>query len=449
MKTVIKAGLVVNHNKVLKDVNILVEDEKIKSITKDSLDSLADRIIDARDLWVFPGAIDSHSHLNDPGLTESEDSYTGTCSAAAGGITTVLDHPLTVPITADKESFLDKKKEGEKKAVVDFALWAAALPNNMDKIVELAELGVIAFKSFLSYSTEIPSVSLGQLYNIMKIVNITGLPIGVHCENQEIIDAMEEPYRSKKDNEYVDYNLGRDPLAEIVAALEAIAIAKSTGARLHIVHTSMPEIVEEVWRARQEGYDITVETCPHYLVLTIDDINKLGPFGICAPPIRSKESVEGMWDKVLGKKVNLIGSDHATYTFKEKETPKSIWDIPLGLTGQQTMIPLIFSEGVIKRGMPPQLFAALTSSNTAKVFGIYPKKGYIGVGSDADLCFIDPKGKWIIKKEDLFYKMKWSPYMGMELSGKIIHAMVRGKLVFSEGEILTNPGSGKFIRPII
>lgn len=449
MKTVIKAGLVVNHNKVLKDVNILIEEEKIKNITKDDLSSIADNIIDAKDLWVLPGGIDSHAHLNDPGLTESEDYYTGTCSAAAGGITTVLDHPLTVPITADRESFLDKKAEGKKKTVVDFALWAAALPNNMDKIIELAELGAIAFKSFLSYSTEIPSVSLGQLLEVMNIVNTTGLPIGVHCENQEIIDAMEKPFRAKKINEYIDFNLGRDPLAEMVACQEAIAIAKSTGARLHIVHTSIPNIVEEVWKANQQGYNITVETCPHYLTLTIDDINKLGPFGICAPPIRTKQNVEGMWNMIQKKKINLIGSDHATYTFKEKESPNSIWDIPLGLTNIQTMLPLIFSEGVIKRGISLESFVALTSSNAAKVFGIYPNKGYIGIGSDADLCFIDPKGQWEIKSEDLFYKMKWSPYIGKKLSGRIVHTMVRGNLVFSENEILTRSGTGKFIRPLI
>lgn len=449
MKTVIKAGLVVNHNKLLKDVNILVEDEKIKNITKANLDSVADKIIDARDLWVFPGGIDSHSHLNDPGLTESEDYYTGTCSAAAGGITTVLDHPLTVPITADRESFLEKKAEGSKKAVVDFALWAAALPDNMSKLIELAKLGAIAFKSFLSYSTEIPSVNLGQLWDVMNIVNTTGLPLGVHCENQEIIDVMEKPFRAKETNEYVDFNHGRAPLAEMVACLEAIAIAKSTGARLHIVHTSIPEVVKEVWRANQEGYNITVETCPHYLTLTIDDINRLGPFGICAPPIRTGESVEGMWDMIQEGKVDMIGSDHATYTFEEKEAPKSIWDIPLGLTSEQTMLPLIFSEGVAKRKLSPKLFAALTSANAAKTFGIYPQKGYIGIESDADLCFIDPKGQWEIKTDDLFYKMKWSPYAGMKLSGRIVHTMVRGYLVYSEGKILSEPGRGKFIRPLI
>ncbi|HHY14332.1 MAG TPA: amidohydrolase family protein, partial [Thermoanaerobacterales bacterium] len=130
MKTLVKAGLVINHNKIMENVNILIKDGKIRNITSENSysDIDVDNIIDARDLWVFPGGIDSHTHLNDPGLTESEDYYTGTCSAAAGGITTVLDHPLTIPTTADKESFIEKKEEGKKKAIVDFALWAAALP---------------------------------------------------------------------------------------------------------------------------------------------------------------------------------------------------------------------------------------------------------------------------------------------------------------------------------
>lgn len=449
MKTIVQAGLMANHNRVYKDVNILIEDEKIQAVTQDDILHGADNIIDARDLWVIPGAIDSHSHLNDPGLTESEDYYTGTCSAAAGGITTVLDHPLTVPITADVESFLEKRKEGEKKSVTDFALWAAALPNNMDNIVDLAALGAIAFKSFLSYSTEIPSVDLGQLWKIMDIVSTTGLPIGVHCENQDIIDAMEKPFREKAHhNEYSDFNYGRDQLAEIVAGKDAIAIARATGARLHLVHTSAPQIVEEVQKAKEDGFNITVESCPHYFTLSIEDMSKLGPYGICAPPIRSMSNVEKMWQLLQEGSLDIIGSDHATYTFDEKESPQSIWDVPLGLTGIQTMVPLMFSEAVMKKDVPIEKLVSLISTNAAKTFGLYPRKGYIGVGSDADLCFIDPNGSWEIKKDDLFYKMKWSPYMGWKLKGKIVHTMVRGSMVYSNGKIVQEPGSGKFVSPL-
>lgn len=447
MKILIKAGKIINHDAITENANILIENEKIKAITKEDLRSQANMVLDASDLWVFPGGVDSHSHLNDPGLTESEDYFTGTCSAAAGGITTVLDHPLTIPITADRKSFLEKKAEAEKKAVVDYALWAAALPDNMDQIIDLSELGAIAFKSFLSYSSEIPSVNMGELWEIMKIISATGRILGVHCENQQIIDAMEKPYRRKNTRDFTDYAEGRGELAEILASVEAITLAKATGARLHIVHASSPDVVDKVWEEASKGYKITVETCPHYLILTKDALNQWGPFAKCAPPLRSKKHVDGMWERVKQGKVNFIGSDHATYTFEEKEAPTSIWDVPAGITGIQTMIPLIFSEGIKKRGLSPCLLSALTSTNTAKAFGLFPRKGYIGVGSDADLCFIDPNSSWEIKREDLFYKMKWSPYIGMKLSGRIVHTMVRGRIVYSEGKIMVKPGSGKFLQP--
>ena len=282
----------------------------------------------------------------------------------------------------------------------------------------------------------------------MSIVATTGLPIGVHCENQEIIDATEKPFREKQHNDYKDFNYGRDQLAEVIAGKDTIAIAKKSGARLHIVHTSAPEVVEEAFRAKCDGFDITVETCPHFLTLSIDDINKLGPFGICAPPIRSSGNVKEMWRLLKEKKIDVIGSDHATYTFEEKENYESIWDIPLGLTSIQTMLPLILSEAILKKKMPIESLVALISSKTAKTFGLFPRKGFIGVGSDADLCFIDPNTDWEIKKHDLFYKMKWSPYLGMQLRGKVVHTMVRGSLVYSEGKILEEPGTGKFVSPL-
>jgi allantoinase len=403
-------------------------------------------VIDAKDLWVFPGGVDSHSHLNDPGLTESEDYYTGTCSAAAGGITTVLDHPLTVPITADKASFLEKRAEAEKKAVVDYALWAAALPDNVNEILGLAELGVIAFKSFLCYSPEIPSVNLGQLWEIMIVLKTTGLVLGVHCENQQVIDAMEKRFQGRGSNEFTDYAKARGELSEVLAAAEAITIAEAVGSRLHIVHTSSPEVVDRAWEAASRGGLITVETCPHYLMLSMDALSKWGPFAKCAPPLRSEASVGKMWQRLIQGKINFIGSDHATYTFEEKLTPTSIWDVPSGITGIQTMFPLVFSE-MKKRGISPSVIAAMTSTNAAKTFGIYPQKGLIAPGSDADLCFVDPDSHWKINEKDLFYKMKWSPYTGTDLSGRIIHTMVRGRIVYSEGKIMAEPGTGKFLRP--
>lgn len=448
MKTWIKTQMVVNANGTVPHGNILIEDEKIVAVTTEDLSSQADRVIHMEDKIAFPGAIDSHSHLNDPGLTNSEDFYTGTCSAAAGGITTVLEHPLTVPVTATEKAFLDKKQELEKKVVVDAGLWAAALPDSIPNIPRLKELGAIAFKSFLSYSCEIPSVNLGQLMNAMQAVRACGSLLAVHCENQDIIDACEAPYRAKEKPLWEDFAKGRAPIAERVAAQDVILLAKETGAKVHLVHTSLPDIVESGWQARQEGYAVCVETCPHYLTLTSEALNTHKQLAVCAPPMRSQSDVDEMWKKLAEGKISFIGSDHAAYTLEEKAFD-NVFDVPCGVTGIQTMIPLLYSEIVAKRGMDPCLIPQLTAENTAKWFGLYPKKGCIAPGFDADMYFIDPKASWEITPESLHYMIPWTPYMGWKLQGRITCTMVRGNVVFENGTITAKPGSGKFVTPLL
>ena len=360
----------------------------------------------------------------------------------------MLEHPLTVPVTATEEAFLDKKNELEKKVVVDAGLWAAALPDSIQNVPRLKELGAIAFKSFLSYSSEIPSVNLGQLMNAMQAVRSCGSLLAVHCENQDIIDACEAPYRAKEKPLWEDFARGRAPIAERVAANDVILLAKETGAKVHLVHTSLPDIVESGWQARQEGYAVQVETCPHYLTLTSEVLNDQKQFAVCAPPLRSRSDVAGMWEKLAEGKISFIGSDHAAYTFDEKQA-ENVFDVPCGVTGIQTMIPLLYDEIVAKRGMDPSFIPRLTSENTAKWFGLYPKKGRIAPGFDADMYFIDPKSSWEITPETLKYMMPWTPYMGRRLRGRIACTMVRGNIVYENGSITAAPGSGHFVTPLV
>lgn len=446
MRKVIKAGKIINFDMEIDKGYIVIENEKIVDVADKYHFKGDEEIIDASEYDVYPGAIDPHTHLNDPGETHSEDFYSGTASAAAGGITTVLDMPVTIPLVDNKESLLDKIRIAESKAVVDVGLWCAATSDNMDNLEELAELGAIGFKAYLSYSRFCKNLNLGQLWEVMgRIKNIGGL-IGIHAEIQDIVDVCEKPYREMNSNKFSNFARGRSSLAEKMAVINAVELAKDTGVRMHIVHATVPEVIEKVWEAKMEGYPVSVETCPHYLIKTLDDLDReeIGAFGVCIPPLREKKDVIGLWQKISENKIDFVGSDHATYTFSEKDT-KDIWNTYFGTTSIQTMVPLIY-DGMMKRNMSKKEFAALVSSNAARRYGL-KNKGYIGKGFDADLFFIDPHSRWTVRNRELLYKMKWSIYEGMELEGRIISTIVRGKTVYHEGKILSEPGYGKFVRP--
>ncbi len=425
----------------------------------------APEVIDARGLIVLPGAIDTHSHLNDPGLTESEDFFTGTASAAAGGVTTVLEHPLTVPLVADRASFEAKLAEARKKAVVDFALWGAAVPSSLGRLAELARAGAIGLKSFMSYSPEIPALDGRGLLEAMTELAPLGLVHGLHCESEDLAEFYTGRLKAAGRRDPLAYPEGRPEIVELDAIRRAVLLQAATGAKVHVCHTSIASGVREVTEARRRarklaagdgavrvgapapGRALTVETCPHYLVLTQETLAEHGPYAKCGPALRSRANVEEMWELLAAGEIDCVGSDHATYTFAEKDVGKGdIWAAPAGVTGIQTMVPLLYSEGVARRQvLSLARLAALVATNAARIFGLYPRKGAIRPGADADLVLLDPAARWTVSPETLFYKMKWTPYMGWTLRGRIRRTIVRGRTVYRDGEITAQPGTGEFL----
>ena len=441
----IKNGHIVNHNHSLTG-NIYVKGEKIAAITMGGADFEARETIDCTGKLVMPGFVDPHAHLNDPGYTDGEDFYTGTCSAAAGGITTVMEHPLTDPLPSKKEILMDKNRIVGAKAVADYALFGACTPDNYEDIGGMADTGAVAFKGFLTSSPEMPRLSDWQVVQHMINLRGKGPLLPIHCENEEIIQGAVE--RLKKDGRTSpkDYCDSRPGIGEAEAIDRMCFFAERTGGKIHVVHCSIPVGIEIVESYKQKGVDVTVETCPHYLVFDQEDVERQGVYAICNPPIRNRADVELLWEKVLEGKVDFIGSDHAPYTFAEKE--KGVGDVfetPAGLAGIQSGFLAFFSEGVKRRGMPLEQFAAMTSTNAAKRYGIFPKKGILAVGADADMVVIDPRGKSMVAKEQLFYKMKWTPYMGKELDGVIEKTILRGTTVYSAGRICVDPGFGRYV----
>jgi allantoinase len=429
------------------DTNLYIKDEKVAGITSEALP--AKETFDAEGRYLLPGAVDPHVHFNDPGYTEGEDFRTGSMAAAAGGITTVFEMPLTIPLTADKASFLLKKAEASKKSVVDFALYLALTPDNWSHVSDLMELEPVAFKAFMSYSPEIPMVNDGQLLAGMRAIRDANSIIAVHCENNEIINFLTAQLKEAGRKDPHAYAESRPAYAEWEAVQRAVNLATISGVQLHVVHSSTPEGARIVAEAKRNGHPISVETAPHYLFLDVNDLERRGPFAQCNPPLREAGNSEKLWSAIEAGLIDCIGSDHAPFTFAEKEPGySSIWESPAGVNNIQTMIPLLLSEG-IKRNIPLPTLARFFATTPAKLFGIYPMKGAIRVGADADMFLFNPAETWTVKPEATFYKQKWTPFEGLEVTGRIDRTWVRGTAVYAgsslQGGILVNPGFGKFV----
>ncbi|MCH4886399.1 allantoinase AllB [Acidaminobacter sp. JC074] len=440
----IKNGTIVTEDKTFQG-NIYVTNDKIEKIDDSQMVILpSETVIDANGKYVFPGFIDPHVHLNDPGLTESEDFYTGTASAAAGGITTVLEHPLTFPLPSDVEALSQKRDIGNAKAVVDFCLWGALTPDNYEQVDDMIDWGVIAFKAFMPYSVEIPQVNDGELLKHMRQLGERDILLGIHCENDAIVRTCTDEARKEGLTSVMDYEKGRPVLAEVEAATRVCLLAEESKCKAHVVHCSSKGAVDVVNRFRNKGVDVSVETCSHYFRLNQDHLHDLGAFGICNPPIRSKLMMVEIEDLILKGQIDFVGSDHATYTFEEKEIiDNDIFTVPAGLTGIQTVFPLLYQ--LRDKGLSLNDFVKLSSTNAAKRFKLYPKKGCLQVGSDADITILDPNTTYEINEDHLLYKMKWSPYMGYKLKGKVDYTIVRGEVVY-DGHIKVKPGYGQFVK---
>src|SRR6056297_3594983 len=393
----------------------------------------AEEIIDGQGLTLLPGGIDPHVHFREPSPNEREDFQTGTKSAAAGGITCIIDQPIDIPPVLDIESFNNKLEEVKPKAYTDFALWGGITKDNIENIKSLIEIGAAAFKAFLcSSDPNYPKIDDGTLYAVLKKLSGEERIIALHAENEDIINYNE--------NKNLPHHLRRPEISEVEAISRALLLAEKTNANLHILHASSAEGIKLIKNAKNKGVQVTVETCPHYLTLTKQAVeNSDNNYALCNPLISTKENLEKLWDYIKSDTIDCIVSDHSPYTYKEKEKGYP------GITGVQTSLPLMLSEGYHKRDLDLQKIVSLMSTNIAKLFGLYPKKGTISVGSDADFILVDEDKKWQIKKENLYFKNKWSPFIGKEMKGKVIQTWVRGECIYDEKKgFPQGPGYGKF-----
>ncbi len=436
--------------------NILVKDGVIAGFTTDS-NVEAKEVIDAQGHLVISGCIDSHTHINDPGFTHREDFLTGTSGAAAGGVTTVIDMPCcSVPSVRSIDNLEYKLSQIQGKAIVDYAMWGGVtgedVRNDALGIVKAqADYGVVAFKVYMTPSVPTyPRVTDPEMLECFYAVAETGLPIGIHAENYAICDFYVNKLRNQGRMDGPAWAEARKILAEKVAIELGISFSEETGSRLHIVHMSTGIGSDLVGAAKQRGLKVTSEVCPHYLTINaVDAMTEHGAFAKIAPPLRRREDNTIMWAGLANGSIDFVATDHAPYEIATEKAAAGmdIWTAFPGIPGVETMVPVIVSEGYNKGRLSLSRLVEVLSKNPAIHYGLYPKKGALEIGSDADFTVLDLEKEWTIDQTQMQGKAKYTPLHGMKLKGKVSKTIVRGKVVYEDGKGITGkPGYGGFVK---
>ncbi len=416
----------------------------------------AQQVIDAAGLHVLPGVIDTHVHLRDPGRPEREDFVSGTSAAAAGGITTIMEMPISEPPVNSAAILSERAATVQPRALVDFALYAALGQDTIGRAAELAAAGAVAFKTFLH--APVPGrehefaglccTDDGALQELMRDTAATGLRHCFHCENNAMLEYLERRLRAAGRGDGMAHAESRPPFVEDASVATVLALAAESGGPVHIVHMASPLAVQMVVEARARGVNITNETCPQYLFLTYAELEAHGPFARCNPALRSPETVAALWPYVQQGHINVIGSDHSPYVPAEKE--RAIGDIfssPAGMPGLEALLPCLLTAVNQGRLTLPQL-VRLTSEHAAELFRL-PGKGRIAPGYDADFTLVDLNEQWTFDRNRCFTKARdcMRAYHGKAMHGQIKKTIVRGTTVFDNGDIVAEPGYGRFLRP--
>ena len=432
-------------------VDIAVRDGVISAIGSEVHDK--GDTIDARGLMVLPGVIDAHVHFNEPGRADWEGWEAGTRGAAAGGVTTVLEMPLNAhPPTTTVAAFDAKCAVASQQALVDFGLWGGLVPENLAELESLHHRGVVGFKAFMSNSgiDDFHRVPDGVLAIGLKTTARLNALVGVHAESHEMVERMGAALIAAGRTDRLAWCEARPPAAEVDAIRRLLVSMRGAGrnVRVHVVHVSCAEGVATVDAARSKGLAISAETCPHYLAFTATDFARIGPPLKCAPPLRDAAAREALWQEVLAGRVDLIGSDHSPCPAADKaKGNEDVWKAWGGIAGIQATLPVLMTEGVHARGLSFERIAHLTATAPAQLFGLYPRKGAIAVGADADLALVDTTHEWTFQAGDLQTRSGVSAYLGKTFRGKVVRTIVRGATVFTDGAVTGTPGWGKLLRP--
>jgi dihydroorotase len=415
--------------------SIAIKDGRVLAVGADAAMPRARESFDASGLYVLPGAIDVHVHFRDPGWPHKEDWGTGTAAAACGGVTTVFEMPNTDPPTGTAKALAAKHETAAKKACVDFGIYGLLGEDTIKHVPELVEGGVIGFKLFMGNTfARLPSPSTGAMLEAFEMVAPTGKRISLHAETNSIMERRQERLTRAGHHDPMDHLASRPAVVAIEAVSRAAILSEWTGARIQILHISSAEELRPLREAKARGVDITGETCPHYLLLSTDDYHRLGGIIRVNPPVREARNRGPLWSALADGTIDMISTDHAPHTPEEK-TRNDIWTVDAGFPGVETQMPLMLTE-VNKGRMSICDYVRWSSYNPARMWGLYPRKGAIALGADADLAVVDLRRELTLDDAALHSRSKISPFNGRHVRGLPLHTLVRGRFVMKDRKLV-------------
>ncbi len=417
----------------------------------------ANETIDASDQLVLPGAVDIHWHCRAPAYPERGDFATETRAAAAGGVTTVFEMPISKPCCATGDIFRARKALAEANVYVNFGLYAAPGLLKRNEIEDMVEEGAIGFKVFMTTAPaarydEFEGLCLPEtpaLYQALQLIAETGLVCSVHAENEPLIEWHTGQLKAANRNDVAAHGESRPPHVEASAIATLLTLNEPAGANLHIAHVSSLHALDTVRRFKRSGVRFSAETCPHYLFFTEADLERVGPYAKVNPPLRKPADQAALWGGLADGTLMAVATDHSPFTVEEKERARTdIWRTPPGAPGVEELV-LGMMDAALTGRLSIEHVVRLISTNGAKRFGIYPCKGVIAVGADADLVVFDPRATTTIHPDKLFSQARECDklYEGVTFQGKICRTLVDGRTVFLDGKITGEPGWGQFVRP--
>lgn len=428
--------------------NIGIKDGRVAVIAPAGVKLEAAASYDARGKLVIPALVDTHVHLRDPGHTHKEDFYTGTAAAAAGGYGTVVAQPNTDPPALDPAGIGRVFELGRERSVVDFAVSAQVTPGNLTSLAQLKEAGALIFDAA---TCDVPAdwlISTGRdFWALFTGAARLGVPVAVYATDAGLVGDFTRTLQEWGRVDPLAWVEARPPVAEAAEVARLSQLARAAGGRIlfrQISSAASLAILRAV-KLSCPSANISIEVNPHHLFLTADDLARLGPVAKMAPPLRDRETVRALWKGLRDGTVDMIGGDHAPHTWEEKMAgQEDIWQAASGVPTLETALPLML-DAASRGQITVEQIVSLMAEKPARWLNLYPRKGTLAPGSDADLVILDPAASWEIRGKDLLSKCRWTPFEGLRVKGRVERTMVRGRWVYAQGTIMVRPGYGQGI----
>jgi len=431
-------GVRIYQNGRLIEGGISIADGKIAKLGREASLPSGAETVEARGLVAFPGLIDVHVHLRDLQQSYKEDYFSGTCAAAAGGFTTLIDMPNTSPVTDSAERLREKMDLAKRKIVVNVGL--NVVPSSLDEVTESRSLAMGYKINLVKQWSSLPTDD-ASLRSLIDRAAAIGKIVIFHAEEGGMVSELES--KLKENASLRSYYRAHPPEAEDAAVARVLRCATERSARIHFCHVSSVNALRLIQKARREGRHVTCETTPHHMLLSEESSSKLGGVSIMDPPLRKRETARKLFEALRRRIVDIVASDHAPHSMEEK-TRANWWEIPPGIPGLETTAPLLLTE-VAKGTISLKRVVEVLAESPARIFGI--NRGELRGGAAADIILVDMKRRFKIDSSRFFSKAKYSPFDGRKVTGKVVKTFVGGKLVYDEGRIVGEPGMGSIIYP--